>query len=54
MSPKRFKYIKLGLELVSLEYNRSHTPKKPSMAKENKNDRANDLINLLLEKALTQ
>jgi hypothetical protein len=40
--------------LVSLEENHSHTPKKPSMAEEKKNDRADDPINLLLEQALTQ
>jgi hypothetical protein len=43
----------LGLELVSLEDNRSSTPKKPSMVKEKKNDEADDSINLLLEQALT-
>jgi hypothetical protein len=52
MSPTRSEYSKLGLELVSLEENLSHTPKKPSMMKENKNDKANDSINLLLEQAL--
>jgi hypothetical protein len=31
MSPMRSEYIKLGLELVSLEENHSHMPKKPSM-----------------------
>jgi hypothetical protein len=40
MSPTRSEYRKLGLELVSLEENLSHMPKKPSMAEENKNDRA--------------
>ena len=40
--------------LVSLEEILSHTPKKPSMAEENKNDGAYDSINLLLEKALTR
>jgi hypothetical protein len=53
MSPTRSEYSKLGLELVSLEENRSRTPKKPSMAEEKKNDRADDSINLLLEQALT-
>jgi hypothetical protein len=52
MSLTRSEYRKLGLELVSLEDNHSHTPKKPSMAEENKNDRANDPISLLLEQAL--
>jgi hypothetical protein len=54
MSPTRSEYSKLGLELVSLEDNRSHTPKKPSMVEEKKNDGANDPINLLLEQALTR
>jgi hypothetical protein len=49
MSPTRFEYSKLGLELVSLEENLSRTPKKPSMAEENKNDKADDSTNLLLE-----
>jgi hypothetical protein len=52
MSPMRSEYSKLGLELVSLEDNLSRTPKKPSMAEENKNDGAYDSINLLLEQAL--
>jgi hypothetical protein len=42
----------LGLELVSLEDNRSRTPKKPSMVVENKNEGEKDSINLLLEQAL--
>jgi hypothetical protein len=54
MSPTMSKYRKLGLELVSLEDNRSHTPKKPSMVEEKKNDGADDPINLLLEQALTR
>jgi hypothetical protein len=54
MSPTRSDYIKLGLELVSLEDNHSLTPKKPSMAEENKNDGTDDLISLLLEQALTR
>ena len=54
MSPTRSEYRKLAIDLVSLEYNLSRTPKKPSMAKENKNDGADDPINLLLEQALTQ
>jgi hypothetical protein len=53
MSLTRFEYIKLGLELVSLEDNRSRMPKKPFMVEENKNDGADDSINLLLEQALT-
>jgi hypothetical protein len=54
MSPTRSEYSKLGLKLVSLEDNRSRTPKKPSMAEEKKNDGADDPINLLLEQALTR
>jgi hypothetical protein len=54
MSPTRSEYRKLGLKLVSLEENLSHTPKKPSMVEENKNDREEDSINLLLEQALTR
>jgi hypothetical protein len=54
MSPTRSEYSKLGLELVSLEENRSRMPKKPSMAEEKKNDGAKDSINLLLEQALTR
>jgi hypothetical protein len=54
MSPTRSKYSKLGLELVYLEDNHSRTPKKPSMAKEKKNNGADDPINLLLEQALTR
>jgi hypothetical protein len=54
MSPTRSEYRKLGLELVSLEEDCSHMPKKPSMEEEKKNDRAYNSINLLLEKALTR
>jgi hypothetical protein len=54
MSPTRSEYSKLGLDLVSLEDNLSHTPKKPSMVEEKKNDGADDPINLLLEQALTR
>jgi hypothetical protein len=54
MSPTRYEYRKLGLELVSLEDNLSRTPKKPSMAEEKKNDEADDPISLLLEQALTR
>jgi hypothetical protein len=49
MSPMRSKYIKLGFELVSLEGNHSRTSKKPSMEEENKNDRADDSINHVIE-----
>ena len=44
----------MGLELVSLEDNRSHMPKKPSMEEENKNDGAKDSINLFFEEAITR
>jgi hypothetical protein len=54
MSMTRSEYSKLALELVSLEDNHSRTPKNPSMAEENKNNRENDSINLLLEQALTR
>ena len=54
MSPTRSEYRKLGVELVSLEENHSLTPKKPSMAEENKNDGADDPISLLLEQSLTK
>jgi hypothetical protein len=53
MSLTRSEYRKLGLDIVSLEDNLSRTPKKPSMAEEERNDGADDLINLLLEQALT-
>jgi hypothetical protein len=54
MSPTRSEYGKLGLELVSIEENRSHTPKKPSMVEENKDEREKDSINLFLEQTLTR
>jgi hypothetical protein len=46
-------YRELGLELVSLEDNRSRPPKQPPMVEEKRDDRARDPINLLLEEALT-
>jgi hypothetical protein len=52
MSPTKSEYIKLGLELVSLEENLSPTSNKPSMVEEDKNNRADDSINMLLEQAL--
>jgi hypothetical protein len=54
ISPTRSEYRKLGLELVCLEDNLSHTPKKPSMAEEKKNDGADNPISLLLKQALTR
>jgi hypothetical protein len=50
----RSEYRNLDLELVSLEDNHTHTPKKPSMAEEKKNNGVEDSINLLLEKSFTQ
>jgi hypothetical protein len=44
----------LGLELVSLEYNHSHYPKRPPMAKEKRDDRAKDPFKMLLEESLMQ
>jgi hypothetical protein len=52
MSPTSSEYFQLGLELVSLEDNHSHTLKKPSMVAEKKNGEVEDFINLLLEKYL--
>ena len=49
----RFKYSKLGLDLVSLEDNRSRTPKKPLRGKEKKKDGSDDPISLFLKQALT-
>jgi hypothetical protein len=54
MSPMRYEYSKLGLELVSLEENRSCTPKKTSMVEENKNNKAEEFNNMLPEQALTR
>ena len=54
ISLKRSEYINLGFEVVSLEENRSHTPKKPSMVEEKKNNGAGNSINLLFEQALTR
>jgi hypothetical protein len=54
MSPTRSGYKELGLELVSLEDKISHTPKKPLMVGENKDDRTRDPFKMLLEESLTQ
>ena len=54
MSLTRSEYRKLDLELVSLEENHSHTPKKHSMVEEKKNVGADDPINLLFEQAVMQ
>jgi hypothetical protein len=50
----RSEYRKLGLDLVSLKENHSHTPKKLSMVEEKKNGGVEDSINLLLEQALAR
>jgi hypothetical protein len=50
----RSEYSQLGLELVSLEDNHSHMPKKPSMVAEKKNDEAKYFVNMLLEQALAR
>jgi hypothetical protein len=52
MSPMRSGYRELGLELVSLEDNCSHTPKKPSMVGENKDDGTGDPFKMFLEESL--
>jgi hypothetical protein len=48
----RSEYSDLALELLSLEYNLSRTPNKPSMAEEKENNGADDSINMLLEQVL--
>ena len=53
MSPMRSKFRNFGLEIIYLDENIFHTPSKPSVEEENENDREEDSINLLLEKALT-
>ena len=50
--PTRSEYRNLGLDIISLEENFSLTPNKPSTVEENKNDRVDDSINLLLERSL--
>jgi hypothetical protein len=54
MSPLRSGYKELGLELVSLEEKRSHTPKRPLMEREKKYDGTGDPFKMLLEEFLTQ
>jgi hypothetical protein len=48
----RSKFRKFGLDIIYLDENISHTPSKPSIEEENKNDSLEDSINLFLEKAL--
>jgi hypothetical protein len=50
----RSEYKELGLELVSLEDRSSLTPKRPPMARENKDDGIGDPFKLLIEESLTQ
>jgi hypothetical protein len=54
MSSTRLEYKDLGLELVSLENKSYHTPKRPLMEGENKDDGTGDPFKLLIEEALTQ
>jgi hypothetical protein len=54
MSPTRSGYKELGLKLVSLEDISSHTPKKPLMVGENKDDGIGDPFKNFLEESLTQ
>jgi hypothetical protein len=54
MSPTRSRYKELGLDLVSLEEKRYHTPKRPIMAGEKKDDGTRDPFKILLEESLTQ
>jgi hypothetical protein len=49
----RSKFRNFGLEIIYLDENLSHMPSKPSIEEENKNDREEDSINLLLEQAFT-
>jgi hypothetical protein len=52
--PRRGPSIASWVSSLSLLKTISLTPKKPSMVEENKNDGADDSINLLLEQALTR
>jgi hypothetical protein len=54
MFSTRSGYRELGLELVSIEENFSHTPKKPSMVGENKDDDIIHPFKILLEESLLQ
>jgi hypothetical protein len=46
------RYRELGLKIVSLEDNCSRTPKKPSMAGKNKDDRTGYPFKMFLEESL--
>jgi hypothetical protein len=50
----RSEYKELGLEIVSLEDEISHTPKRPLMVGEKKYDGTRDPFKLLIEEALMQ
>jgi hypothetical protein len=54
MSPMRSRYKEFGLELVSLEGKISHTPKRPLMVGEKKDDGTGDPFKKILEESLTQ
>jgi hypothetical protein len=54
MSPTRSEYKELGLELVSLEEKISHTPKRPLMKGENKDERTRDPFKLFIKASLMQ
>jgi hypothetical protein len=54
MSPTRSEYKELGLELVSLEDKISHTPKRPLMEGENKDERTRYPFKMLIEESLMQ
>jgi hypothetical protein len=49
MSPTRSGYKELGLDLVSFEDKISHTPKRPQMAGEKKDDGTRDPLRMFLE-----
>jgi hypothetical protein len=52
MSLTQLGYRDLGLKLVSLEEKFPHTPKKPSMVGENKDDGIGDPFKMFLKEAL--
>ena len=54
MSPTRSWYKELGLELVFIEDKSSHTPKRPLMEGEKKEDGTGDPFKMFLEEALMQ
>jgi hypothetical protein len=52
--PTRSGYRELGLELVSLEDNRSRQPKRPPMVEEKRDEGEEDPIKLFLMESLVQ